>query len=71
LLTEAKRQSKSVVVVTAGQLHRLVGGYPGHHDRMPICCSVIPSEMRPGDTILAAPPKGQGASLEISYRTSR
>jgi hypothetical protein len=71
LLAEAKRQSRSVLVVSAGQLHRLVGGYPGQHHRMPICCSVMRSEMRPGDAILAAPPKGQGASLEISYRTSR
>jgi len=57
----------SGVVVKAGNLHRLVGDYPGNH-RMPICCNAMRQMMKEGDEILAAPPKVDGASLEILYR---
>ena len=64
----APAKVKGTLVVTAGALHRMVGGYPGKNARMPVCCGVMKREMKPGDTILYAPPSGQGASLEISYR---
>ncbi len=56
------------VVVKSGNLHRLVGGYPGSDHRMPICCTVMKSMMNVGDEILSQPRSGQGASLEILYR---
>jgi 5-methylcytosine-specific restriction protein A len=55
-------------VITAGQLHRDVGGYPGPSHRMPVCCSVMRQEMSHRDKVVAEPPKGAGASLTISYR---
>ncbi|MDR1257496.1 MAG: hypothetical protein LBJ86_07090 [Spirochaetaceae bacterium] len=68
------RESKagaSTVVVNSGNLHRLVGGYPGTNHRMPICCSVMRQEMKDVDRIIDSPPKGNGASLSIEYQLPR
>ena len=37
-LDEARRLGFSYVGITAGALHRRVGGYPGAEHRMPVCC---------------------------------
>jgi len=58
----ATREGKTI---KSGDLHRLVGGYPGTDHRMPICCSVMRSDMKAGDEVLAEPPKGNGATLRI------
>jgi len=68
LKAKAKAQGKTEITISAGQLHRTVGGYPSTNHRMPICCRIMREEMRPGDKVIAAPPRGQGASLEIQYR---
>jgi len=57
----------SFVDVTSGDLHRLVGGYPGRSHKMPVCCDVMRKAMQSGDRILASPPKGRGATLTIRY----
>ena len=57
----------SFVDVTSGDLHRLVGGYPGKHHNLPTCCNVMTSAMQSGDIVLAKPPKGRGATLTIRY----
>jgi len=66
---EAYRNHQDAVEGNAADLHRLVGGYPGHDHGMPICCSVMRSNMAPdaGDIVIAEPPSGQGASLTIPY----
>jgi 5-methylcytosine-specific restriction protein A len=61
----------ATVVVNSGNLHRLVGGYPGPNHRMPICCDVMRQEMRDGDRVIAEPPRGNGASLTIEYLLPR
>jgi len=67
-LSEIFSESRgSFVDVTSGDLHRLVGGYPGKHHNLPTCCNVMTSAMQSGDTILAKPPKGRGATLTIRY----
>jgi 5-methylcytosine-specific restriction protein A len=64
----AQKKSASFVIVISGDLHRRVGGYPGAKThRMPICCKVMRENMKSGDIILQAPPKGNGASLEVKY----
>lgn len=63
----ASGEGLRLAVVNAGTLHRQVGGYSGRGHRMPACCSAMHSEMQYGDSILATPPKGQGASLTIRY----
>jgi 5-methylcytosine-specific restriction protein A len=60
------------IEVNAGQLHRIVGGYPGSHHRMPTCCKVMKAAMMPSaDYIVASPLKGMGASLTIRYAIPR
>ena len=72
LFQSAAQQGQKSLDVEAGKLHRLVGGYPnqGTH-QMPVCCQVMRSEMKSGDSILRAPPKGNGASLAIRYALPR
>jgi 5-methylcytosine-specific restriction protein A len=57
--------------VTAGELHRRVGEYPGPNHRMPVCCSVMRQAMTHRDHEVCAPPKGNGASLRIRYYLPR
>ena len=64
---ENEEKENSFVTVISGELHRLVGGYPGSDHRMPVCCSVMLKAMRSTDTIISQPPKGKGASLTIRY----
>ena len=59
------------VGITAGALHRRVGGYPGKDHRMPMCCGAMRSAMLPGDRIVEEPPSGNGASLLIQYALPR
>ena len=70
-LFEASRDGRPHVDVSAAQLHRALGGYPGARHQMPICCSVMRASMRPGDYILHAPPRGSGPSLTIRFFLSR
>lgn len=70
-LDEAQRQGREFLVVTAGDLHRQLGGYPGPDHRMPACCGALRSLMRDGDKWIDGPEKGNGASLTIRYHLPR
>ena len=70
-LTRAEARGAPYVDINSGQLHRKVGGYPGNNHRMPVCCEVMYAEMKDGDEVLDAPPKGKGASLTIRYQLPR
>lgn len=59
------------ITVNSGNLHRIVGQYPGPDHRMPVCCNVMEKNMKSEDEIISSPPKGQGASLEIRYKFPR
>ena len=65
------RAKGHTVLVSAGELHREVGGYPSTSHRMPLCRAVMRNAMQEGDCITKAPPKGIGATLTISYRLPR
>jgi 5-methylcytosine-specific restriction protein A len=67
----AEKSRRPFVDVVSGDLHREVGGYPGPDHRMPVCCSVMQRQVRPGDLIVDAPPKGKGATLTIRYKLPR
>ena len=71
LLSDAERTRQAYVDVRSGELHRVVGGYPGRLHALSTCCSVMRSVMRDGDREVEAPPKGVGASLVIRYRLPR
>jgi 5-methylcytosine-specific restriction protein A len=68
VFTEALEKGLSEVIVVSGDLHRAVGGYPGKNHRMPNCCQVMYQHMGPDDTVIEAPPNGNGATLKILYR---
>jgi 5-methylcytosine-specific restriction protein A len=53
--------------VSAAQLHRALGGYPGVNHRIPICCSVMRTSMREGDSIVISPDRGIGPSLTVRF----
>ncbi|TRZ92490.1 MAG: HNH endonuclease [Methanosarcinales archaeon] len=64
ILLSAQNKGFQFVDVKSGDLHKRVGA---HSHRMPMCCSVMKTNMRTGDKILHEPPSGQGASLIIRY----
>lgn len=71
ILAEAQKRGAPYVEVSAGELHRRVGDYPGTNHRMPVCCEVMRQIMKKGDEIISEPPKGKGASLTIRYKLPR
>ena len=71
LLDEASRLGLSYVGITAGALHRRVGGYPGTEHQMPVCCAAMRGVMGSSDRIIEQPPSGNGASLLIQFALPR
>jgi 5-methylcytosine-specific restriction protein A len=71
LLEDAERMGFSFVGITAGALHRRVGGYPGAGHRMPVCCAAMRAALTPSDRIIEQPPSGNGASLLIHFALPR
>ena len=67
----AQEEGKPFVEVKSGDLHRSVGGYPGPNHRIPLCCTVMKRNMKPGDEILRQPPSGLGATLTIRFELPR
>lgn len=70
-LEMAQNVGLSFIELTAGELHRAVGEYPGPHHQMANCCRVMKSEKGSVDETIYPPPSGVGASLKIRYRLSR
>ena len=52
-----------------GEVHRTLVRIETY--QMPVCCQVMYREQRAGDHVVAAPPKGQGATLSIEYQLPR
>lgn len=71
LLRKATHEGAEVLQVRAGDLHEIVGRYPGADHRMPMCCAAMRSLMHAGDRVVRQPPKGNGANLTIEYRLTR
>jgi len=67
----AERKQITAILVKAGNLHRLVTGYPNRNHRMPLCCRVMREYLLQGDEILSEPSSGEGASLLIKYNFPR
>ena len=71
-IDRALRQGRPHIEVNAGELHRVVGGYPaGGAHRMPVCCSIMRGQMGGNDAVVYEPEKGEGASLTIRYQLPR
>ena len=67
----AEEKRLTAIIIKSGDLHRLVGGYPGSNHRMPVCCNVMRNDMKKGDEVLSEPPSGEGATLTIRYHFPR
>ena len=70
-LGAAEQRGLPYIDINSGELHRKLGGYPGHDHRMPMCCEAMYQERGAGDEIMSAPPKGHGASVTIRYKLPR
>ena len=67
----AESKYLTAIILKSGDLHRLVGDYPGKNHRMSVCCKVMRSNMMRSDEVLSEPPSGEGASLTIKYHFPR
>lgn len=70
-IERAMRQGRPHVEVNAGELHRVVGGYPpkaGQSHAMPSCCNVMRGEMAHRKSeIVYETESGQAPALTIRY----
>jgi hypothetical protein len=73
-IERATKQGRPHIEINAGELHRVVGGYPdkaGDH-RMPICCHVMRDEFKRGDAeMIYQTEGGQAPALTIRYKLPR
>lgn len=67
ILYNARNQGDKYVDILSADLHKSLGGYPSKNHRMASCCEVMYSMMKSKDEVIAAPPKGKGATLKIRY----
>ena len=71
ILSGASEMGLVAVEVRSGNLHRVVGGYPGNDHRMPACCNAMRKGMNASDSIVEKPPKENGANLIVRYALPR
>ena len=67
MLETARNRGATSTVVKAGDLHRLVGGYPGPDHRIPVCCGVMRKNMKESDKVLPNALKKDGATFQVRY----
>jgi hypothetical protein len=72
---QAYGQGSRAIEINAGELHRLVGGYPpeaGQHHAMPSCCQAMWKRFDSSrDREVEVPPSRKGASLTLIYTLPR
>ena len=70
-IDRATKQGRPHIEINAGELHRVVGGYPTPTNRMAMCCGAMRELCRPDDHTIYEPPARDGASLTIRYKLPR
>lgn len=74
-ISRATKQGRPHVEVNAGELHRLVGGYPpqvGENHSLPTCCKVMRQELARGNAdVVFETNSRQSAALTIRYLLPR
>jgi hypothetical protein len=68
-LARASAHGSENVLVSAAELHRMLGGYPGSQHGMQACCDAMRAEVQPGDEFLAQ--RGGSSDLTVRYRLPR
>ena len=72
MMYEAVKAGRPTVEISAGELHRRVGDYPGPNHRMPVCCMGMRDALAldAGDVILEEPPEWTGGHFENKVRSA-
>ena len=74
-IDRAAKQGRPHLEINAGELHRVVGGYPpkaGESHAMPTCCNVMRQEFSNGKAeIVHETDSGQAPALTIRHRLPR
>lgn len=75
-IARAQRQGRPHIEINAGELHRVLGGYPPKAGdpaaAMPTCCEVMWQEyVRGNDDVIHRTDSGHSASLTIRYQFPR
>jgi hypothetical protein len=65
-LSRASASGSQETLVNAGELHRMLGGYPGSQHGLAGCREAMHAEMQPGDLVLE-----HGADLTVRYQLPR
>jgi hypothetical protein len=65
---KAAAQRATSAVIASGELHRLLGGYPGSTHGMPACCEVMRYEMKLGDILLV---ESDGVGMTVCHQLPR
>ncbi len=73
--SRASRQGRTHIEINAGEMHRLLGGYPpknGKNHSMPSCCLVMRQELEKGEAVVVHETgSGHAPSLTIRYKLPR
>ena len=71
----AEKQERPHIEINAGELHRVIGGYPpksGASHRMPACCETMWQEFKKGRAeVIHETDSRQSAALTIRYALPR
>lgn len=70
-ISRAGHQRRAHVEINAGELHRVLSGYPTHSHRMASACAALRSLIREGDQVIAEPQSGFGASYTVRFALPR
>lgn len=74
-IDRATKQGRPHIEINAGELHRIVGGYPprpGKSHSMPSCCNVLREELKRGNAeVIYETESGQAPALTVRYSLPR
>ena len=74
-IDRAIKQDRPHIEINAGELHRVIGGYPpksGESHSMPSCCNVMRDELKRGNAeVVHETESGQAPALTIRYYLPR
>jgi len=71
LFSKTEKIGDKKIIVNAGDLHRLIGGYPSKNHRIPVCCSVMRQVIQDGDIVVENNLIKDGTSFTIIYKLPR
>ena len=70
ILNAAEQSGKPHIDVESSHLHNKLIGHPDSAHRMAVCCDVMISMMRVGDSIVNELPDGKGVTIRYVFSRS-